>query len=103
MCSVCSAAAEEHPCRAEDESLFRSSINLQVRGSISVDVGNAVLRNVTIFCRCQTITAKYLLLLFVCERATSRLRLKGRRADGVSMKGQRAAAGTNVNTHHFFW
>lgn len=67
--SFCSPAAAECPCRAEDDSLFSASINLQVRrSSISDDVGNATLRNVIVFCCCQTITVKYILLLFVCVR-----------------------------------
>lgn len=44
----------------EQRTPLGSSINLQVRVSISVGVGNAVLRNVTVFCRRQAITAKYL-------------------------------------------
>lgn len=65
-----------------------SSINLQVRrSSISDGDDNAALWNVIVFCRCQTITVKYLLLLFVCVRANSHLGFKGKSADSVIKKG----------------
>lgn len=75
------------PCRAEDDSLLSTSINLQVwRHLISDGGGNATLRNVIVFCGCQTITVKYLLFLFVWEGAGSYLGFKGKRADSVIKK-----------------
>lgn len=73
-----SPTAAARPCRAEDD----FSINPQVQTS-SISGGDGVLRNVTAVCWSQTITVKYLLLLFVCAGASSHLGFKGKRADGV--------------------